>query len=102
MSLISADVAYLASLQGRAWIAADSGEIQHMETNIDGIPELGLLRGYISIHYAPVVYYPAELRKVLPQTVDTYGEFKDHRTMEYHTFSDYHLFTSTATIKLKH
>lgn len=87
-------VAHAANLKGRAWIAADSGEVLHMEFSLlQGMTEVKLVEWYLSINYAPVEFQKQSVRMVLPQTVDAYYNFNDHRTIVYHAFSDFKLFS---------
>jgi VWFA-related protein len=85
---------YPARLKGRAWIAADSGEVMHMETSLmEEIPGTKVRHWYLSISYAPVQFHGQNVRMLLPQTVDAYCDFEDHRTIVYHTFTDFMLFS---------
>ena len=85
---------YPAKLKGRAWIAADSGEVVHMELSLmEEVPQVKVRRWYLSINYAPVQFRTQNVRMLLPQTVDAYCDFVDHRTIVYHTFSDFLLFS---------
>lgn len=91
---------YPASLRGRAWITTDSGGILHIETSLmDEIPEVHVRQWFLSIDYAPVVFQPMNLRMVLPRSVDAYCDYGDRRTIAYHTFSDYKLFSVSVTIR---
>jgi serine/threonine protein kinase len=48
---------YPVKLKGRAWIAADSGQVLHIETNLmSGIVELELQTSAVSMDYAPVTF----------------------------------------------
>lgn len=48
---------------------------------------------YLSIDYAPVGF-PTENAKVWPpQSANAYGDFGDHRTIIYHTFTKFLLFS---------
>jgi len=90
----SAGAVYPAKLKGRAWIAADSGEVVHMELSLmEEIPQVKVRRWYLSINYAPVQFRTQKVRMLLPQTVDAFCDFEDHRTIVYHTFSDFLLFS---------
>ena len=83
-----------ARLKGRAWIATDSGEVLHMETSLmEEIPGAKVRHWYLSISYAPVLFHTQNVRMLLPQTVDAYSDFEDHRTIAYHTFTDFMLFS---------
>jgi hypothetical protein len=88
---------YPAKLRGRAWIAADSGEVVHLETTLmEGVPTLKVREWYLSIDYAPVQFRKRNVRVWLPQAVDAYCNYGDHRTIIYHTFSDFRLFSVEA------
>jgi hypothetical protein len=42
-------------LEGRAWLAADSGQVMHLETNlVESIPMIELGENAFSVDYAPV------------------------------------------------
>jgi hypothetical protein len=83
-----------AKLKGRAWIAADSGEVMHMETSLMAeIPGTKLWHWYLSITYTPVPFHAQNVRMLLPQVVDAYSDFDDHRTIVYHTFTDFMRFS---------
>jgi VWFA-related protein len=85
---------YPANLKGRAWIATDSGEVMHMETSLmKEIPEAKVRHWYLAINYAPVEFHSQNVRMLFPQTVDAYYDFEDHRTIIYHTFTDFMLFS---------
>jgi VWFA-related protein len=85
---------YPARLKGRAWIAADSGEVLHMESSLmEEIPKAKVRHWYLSITYAPVQFHTQGVRMLLPQTVDAYCDFEDHRTIAYHTFTNFMLFS---------
>jgi hypothetical protein len=86
--------AHPARLKGRAGIAADSGEVLHMETSLmEEKPAAKVRHWYLSIAYAPVQCQSQNVRMWLPLAVDTYYDFEDHRTIAYHTFTDFMLFS---------
>jgi hypothetical protein len=81
-------------LKGRAWIATDSGEVIHIETSLLGnIPATNIRNWYFSIDYAPVQFHAQNVRTWLPQAVEAYGDFDDRRTIVYHTFTNFMLFS---------
>jgi hypothetical protein len=92
---------YPVGLKGRAWIAADSGEVVHMETGLMAdVPAVRVRQAYLSIDYAPV-QFQAQLVKIwLPKLVDGFWDFGDHRTIVYHTFSDFFLFSVQTEQKI--
>ena len=86
-------IAYPAKLKGRAWIAQDSGEVMHLETSLmEAVPAANVRQMYLSIDYAPVQFRTQNVRVWLPQAVDAYGDFGDHRTIVSHTFTNFLLF----------
>jgi len=90
--------AYPAELKGRAWIAQDSsqdsGEVVHLETSLmEAIPAANVRQMYLSIDYAPVQFRTLNERVWLPQAAEAYGYFGDHRTIVYHTFANFLLFS---------
>ena len=94
LSFRSPNAIYPAKLKGRAWISTDSGEVLHMETSLmDEIPSANVRAWYLSIDYAPVQFRTRPVKIWLPQTVDAYYEFDDHRTIVYHTFTNFLLFS---------
>lgn len=91
-------IAYPAKLKGRAWIAqessGDSGEILHLETSLmEPVLAADVRQMYLSIDYAPVQFRTQNERIWLPQSVDAYGYFGDHRTIVFHTFQNFLLFS---------
>jgi hypothetical protein len=87
-------VVYPVGLKGRAWIAADSGQVVHMETGLmEEVPAVNVRRAYLSIDYAPVQFQSQHLKIWLPQSVEGYCDFGDHRSIVYHTFADFMLFS---------
>jgi hypothetical protein len=93
---------YPAKLQGRAWIATDSGEVLHMETGLmDEIPAANVRAWFLSINYAPVQFRTRPVKIWLPQIVDAYYEFDDHRTIVYHTFTNFLLFSVDTNQKIE-
>jgi len=93
---------FSAQLKGRAWIAADSGEVLHLETGLmRGIPAVKVYRMYLSITYAPVSFQSRDVRVWLPHIADVYYDYGELRTMVYHTFSDFLLFSVDTDQKIE-
>jgi hypothetical protein len=93
--------AYSAQLQGRAWMAADSGEILHLEAGImHALPAIKMYRLYLSITYAPVQFQSRDVRVWLPHTADVYFDYADLETVVHHTFSDFLLFSVDTDQKI--
>jgi hypothetical protein len=98
------------NLKGRAWIAADSYQMLHIETNLVEpvpLPQLGAnarsinrLDSYdMSIDYAPVDFQAQNVQLWLPQSAESFTEFaavfseKTVRSVIKHTFADFLLFS---------
>jgi len=94
LSISNAANTFPVSLKGRAWIAADSGEIMHLETNLlQGIPIIELRANAVSIDYAPVAFPSRNLNLWLPKSAVAYTDYGKRRTIIEHTFSDFQLFS---------
>ncbi len=94
MDALMSKLSYPVGLKGRAWIASDSGEIVHMETAmLEEVPAAKLHHWYLSIDYAPVQFQSQSVKVWLPHTVDGYCDFGDRRTIVFHTFTDFLLFS---------
>jgi len=94
VSMATARNVYPVSLKGRAWIAADSGQVVHLETNLmSGIVELELQTSAVSVDYAPVTFQSQNVQIWLPQSALVYTEYFKSSTIIQHTFSDFRLFS---------
>jgi hypothetical protein len=94
LSMGTAANVFPVSLKGRAWIAADSGEIMHLETNlVKGVPIIELRANAVSIDYAPVAFPSRNLNLWLPKSAVAYTDYGKRRTIIEHTFSDFQLFS---------
>lgn len=87
----------VAKLEGRAWVAADSGEVVHLETALlQGVPGMDVRSAWFLIDYEPVQFHSRNVRIWLPQDVASYTEFDDinrHRMVIEHTFRNFMLFS---------
>lgn len=82
------------SLKGRAWIAPDSGQVMHLETNlVQGIATIGLRDNAVSVDYAPVKFQSRDVVIWLPQSATAYSDYGKRRMIIGHTFSDFQLFS---------
>jgi hypothetical protein len=94
LSMTSAVSSFPVSLKGRAWIAADSGQIMHLETNlVRGVPIIELRANAVSIDYAPVAFPSHNLELWLLKSAVAYTDYGKRRTIIEHTFSDFQLFS---------
>jgi len=82
------------SIKGRAWIAADSGQVLRLETNLkEGILAIELREMAISVDYAAVKSASQNLEVWLPQFAIAYTDYADRRMIIEHAFSDFQLFS---------
>ena len=82
------------SIKGRAWIAADSGQVIHLETNLVGpILSIDLSEIAISVDYAPVKSHSLNVEIWLPQFAVAFTDYAQRRMIIEHTFSDFELFS---------
>jgi VWFA-related protein len=94
VSMGTAKNTYPVGVKGRAWIAADSGQIIHLETNlVNGLAALELRGNAVSVDYAPVRFKSQNVEVWLPQSAIVYTEYFRRRTIIQHTFSDFQLFS---------
>jgi hypothetical protein len=85
---------YPAMLKGRAWLSAREAYVIHLETTmVKGIPIMDVKNWWLSLDYAPVQFHSQNVTFWLPQKVDAYSEFTNRRTIKYHTFSNFLLFS---------
>jgi hypothetical protein len=81
-------------LKGRAWIAPDTGQVIHLETNlVQGIATIGLQGNAVSVDYAPVKFQSRDVVIWLPQSATAYSDYGKRRMIVGHTFSDFQLFS---------
>ncbi len=89
---------YPMKLKGRAWIAADSYQVLHLETDLlEPVPEIHLLSEHLAIEYRPVRFQKQKLELWLPQSADLYMDLVSLRYYRRHSFSDFQLFSVDAT-----
>jgi hypothetical protein len=82
------------SLKGRAWIAADSGQVLHLETNlVNPISTIELEESSFSVDYGPVKFQSQDVEVWLPQFAIAYTDYARRRMITEHTFSDFQLFS---------
>ncbi len=85
---------YPYGLKGRAWIAADSGQVLHLETNlVEPIPTIELEENAFSVDYGPMKFQSQNVEVWLPQFAIAYTDYARRRMITEHTFSDFQLFS---------
>jgi hypothetical protein len=107
---------YPAKLKGRAWIAADTGQVVRLETNLEQwISAMHLKSEAISIDYGPVKFHSRDATLWLPLSASVYSDFilasppgsamatsdapQDRRYYAQYNFSDYQIFSVGAGTK---
>lgn len=88
---------YRLSLKGRAWIAKDSYQIVHIETDlVRPMPQIQLTLQHMAVDYSPV-HFRAGRDVWLPSTANMYFEFRRRRLHERDSYSRYKFFSTSAS-----
>jgi hypothetical protein len=86
--------AYPLRIKGRAWIAANSGQVIHLETNlVSPVPQIDLEEYAFSVDYAPVKFQSQDVEIWLPQFAVAYRHNAGRHMITEHSFSDFQLFS---------
>jgi tetratricopeptide (TPR) repeat protein len=94
-------VLYPIGLTGRAWIAADSFQIVHMEADmISPVPKIKLMYEHQAVDYGPVDFKTGHTELWLPKKASLYFDFDHHRFHRVHTYSNYLLFSVSTSQKI--
>jgi hypothetical protein len=81
-------------LKGRAWIAADNYEIEHIDVDLlEPIPQIRLLTEHSSIDYGAVGFTNGSSHLWLPQRADFYMDLNGHHFYNHHQLSNFLLFS---------
>jgi tetratricopeptide (TPR) repeat protein len=82
------------ALKGRVWLAANSYDLLHMETDLrDPIAKLMLVRDHLVIDYGPVAFERGNEKLWLPWRAEMFMEMRGKRYHHRHTLTDYMLFS---------
>jgi tetratricopeptide (TPR) repeat protein len=85
---------YPVALKGRAWLAANSYDVVHIETDLrEPIPSLELALDHLSIDYGPVKFEHGKTSLWLPWYAEMYMQLHGRRYHHRHTLSNYTLFS---------
>lgn len=80
-------------LKGRAWVAATTYQVLHIETDLrEPMTDLELTRDHLVIDYGPVSFQSGKTELWLPWYADMYLELHHRRYHHRHTLSNYSLF----------
>lgn len=92
---------FTAGLKGRAWIAADSYHIVRIEADMmKALPQIGLGSEEDVIEYGPVPFATKKAVLWLPSSADIYYFYRHRPYHRHHAFTDYRLFSVSATQKI--
>jgi tetratricopeptide (TPR) repeat protein len=95
------DNSYTVGLKGRAWISPDTYQIVRLEANLmKPVPEVGLGSEEDAIEYGPVPFPSKNVVLWLPSNADIYFYYHHRPFHRHHTFSNYLLFSVSATQKI--
>jgi tetratricopeptide (TPR) repeat protein len=84
---------YPIALRGRAWISADTFQVENLETDlVSPVPQIQLHAEHIAIEYVPVKFVSHHQELWLPQSAEIYFDFNKRRMHRRHHFRDYMLF----------
>lgn len=94
VTLATPTQAHPVGIKGRAWIAADSGQVMHLEADlVEGNAAIDLLEMAFSVDYAPVEFHSQSVEIWLPRFAIIYTDYARRRMITEHTFSDFQLFS---------
>lgn len=80
-------------LKGRVWIATNSFDILHVETDLrEPMKELELARDHISIDYGLVQFNKTQMELWLPWSAEIFLDLHGHHYHHRHTLSNYAMF----------
>ena len=100
-SFTDSGAVYPIKLKGHAWISVDSGEVVHLEAGLmEEIPVTKVHQWYVAMDYLPVKFPTHDVTIWLPQMADSYYDFGDHRTVVFHTFTNFILFWTDTDLKI--
>ncbi len=93
---------YDVKLKGRAWIAPDNFEIEHIDTDLlEPIPQIHLLTEHASIEYGPVSFETGNLRIWLPKGAEVYLDVGGRRFFNHHRLSNFVVFAVDTRQEIK-
>ena len=81
-------------LKGRVWIAANSYDVLHVETDLrEPVKEVQLTRDHLIVNYGPVNFEKGHTTLWLPWSAEMFMELRGKRYHHQHTLSNYMLFS---------
>ena len=90
--------AFPVPLKGRVWIAANTYDVLHLETDLrEPVPQIELSRDHRAIDYGPVQFKHGSTSLWLPWSAELYMELRGKRYHHRHTLTNYKLFSVDTT-----
>lgn len=84
---------YILPLKGRAWVAANGGQIMHLETDlVRPVQAIALEKQHFVVDYTPVSFRKHKITLWLPSNVNLYLHYGKHYVHYYHHYSNFSLF----------
>ncbi len=81
-------------LKGRVWVAANSYDVLHVETDLrEPVKELQLSRDHLIVDYGPVKFEKGNTTLWLPWSAEMFTELRGKRYHHWHTLTNYMLFS---------
>ena len=88
-------------LKGRVWIATNSFDVLHIETDLrEPMKELELARDHIAIDYGPVQFKKSQTELWLPWNAEIFLDLHGKRYHHRHTLSNYAIFDVATDSKI--
>ncbi len=92
---------YPIALRGRAWLAANSYDLLHLEMDLrDSVKELQLTRNHLTVDYGAVKFEKDNTELWLPWYAEMFLEVRGKRYRHKHTLTSYVLFSVETTNKI--
>ena len=89
------------SLKGRVWVAANSFDLLHLETDLrDPIEKLALTRDHLAVDYGPVTFETGNEKLWLPWKAEMFMEIHGKRYHHQHSLTNYMLFSVDTTSQI--
>jgi len=84
---------YPISLRGRAWISAETFQIESLETGlVSPVPQIQLRAEHIAVEYMPVKFVSHDQELWLPESAEIHFDLNNRRMHRRHHFRNYMLF----------
>jgi tetratricopeptide (TPR) repeat protein len=101
-SILSDGKWYRVKLKGRAWISAESSQIEHIDFDLlEAIPRIRLQIEHMSLDYGAVDFPKRKIQLWLPQRVSFYIDIDGHRFLNRHELSNFTLFAVATDQKIQ-